>query len=125
MSTDALFVYGSLMVPRVRSRVVGRVVESVSAELPAHERRILTGTPYPAVRRRHGALVRGELLLGLRGPELARLDAYEGGLYQRARVRVWTPRGERMAFTYVIRPQFEHRLGREDWCLDEFLDRLV
>lgn len=124
MNDTALFVYGSLLVPRVRSRLLGRDVLAVPARLEDHERKGIKNEIYPALRHRPGARVSGELLL-VSGRELARLDAYEGELYVRRPVTVVLADGtQRNAATYLIAPGFERRMTESDWSLEAYRRRL-
>jgi gamma-glutamylcyclotransferase (GGCT)/AIG2-like uncharacterized protein YtfP len=120
MSQTSLFAYGSLLVPVVRRRIIGRDVKTVVARVLDHERRSIRGEIYPALRPRPGAEVEGKLLrIGV--SDLPRLDAYEGEMYVRRLVTVVLPDGTREeAHTYLIAPEFEDRLSDEEWSLAEY-----
>ena len=124
MNETTLFVYGSLLVPLVRRRVIGREVPAQPARILGHERRCIRNEIYPAIRPRPGASVAGELLL-LTPADLARLDEYEGGMYVRRPVTAVLADGtSREAHAYLIAPHFEGRLSNHDWSLDEYQRRV-
>ena len=55
---------------------------------------------------------------------LARLDAFEGDLYQRTPVRVETEReGILTAETYVIKPKYRSSLSTTEWNVKEFVQK--
>jgi gamma-glutamylcyclotransferase (GGCT)/AIG2-like uncharacterized protein YtfP len=104
-----LFVYGSLRDPGVRARVLGRPHPTMCpATLRGWARQTVPDFEYPfLVPASSDAEIAGELMLGLRAADYARLDAYEdtdSGLYVRQRVTVEAPDGERAAWVYVKGP---------------------
>ncbi|HHH36726.1 MAG TPA: gamma-glutamylcyclotransferase [Gammaproteobacteria bacterium] len=107
-----LFCYGTLLSPVVLARVAGRRFLGRPARLPGYELRSVRGTPYPALRPCPGAVTEGVLYEGLRAAHLRRLDAYEGVLYRRRRVRLGSGR---RAWVYVISPRHRKRLGSPGW----------
>lgn len=99
---SALFVYGTLVYPATRERLLGRPVEGVAARLPGYR----TG------RRRHayivakpGAQTRGMILHGLSERDFEILDEYEEvpRLYTRAPVEVMDVQG-RAIRCWVYKP---------------------
>jgi len=90
-----LFVYGSLMNPAERLRLLGRPIEAVPASLPGYQR---GQKRYHFVVRLAGAVTEGAILEGLSGRDFAILDAYEDlpRLYTRDRIEVLTPDGRRI-----------------------------
>jgi len=111
-----LFCYGTLIVPQVWRRVVGRLRPARPALLPGYARCRVAGEPWPAVVAQPGAETEGLVYSGLTGGDLRRLDAYEGRLYRRVRVEVEDTEGSRRpVWTYEIRPCYRHRLQRGDW----------
>jgi gamma-glutamylcyclotransferase (GGCT)/AIG2-like uncharacterized protein YtfP len=98
-----LFLYGTLLDPRVLSRRSGErglARRLRPARLEGHARVRLRGTPYPTLVRRPGAETRGAVLRV--GPAaLRRLAAYEGAQYRLVPVRVETPRGTVRARTWM------------------------
>jgi gamma-glutamylcyclotransferase (GGCT)/AIG2-like uncharacterized protein YtfP len=83
----SLFVYGSLLNPDERARLLSRPVAAVPARLMGYER---GRKRYFYVIRRETAEVMGAILSGLGDSELALLDEYEEvpQLYTRERVDV-------------------------------------
>jgi gamma-glutamylcyclotransferase (GGCT)/AIG2-like uncharacterized protein YtfP len=81
----SLFVYGALLNPDERERLLGRRVTAFPARLPGYER---GRKHYFFVMQREGAEVAGAILAGLSDDELAILDEYEEvpELYARERI---------------------------------------
>ena len=92
---ELLFVYGSLMDPAERIRLLARVIEAVPARLPGYER---GQKRYYFVAKRAGAITNGAILEGLQSRDFAILDAYEDvpTLYTRERIEVLTLDGRRL-----------------------------
>ncbi|HSU89860.1 MAG TPA: gamma-glutamylcyclotransferase family protein [Sporolactobacillaceae bacterium] len=86
---ELLFVYGSLMDPAERIRLLARIIEAVPARLPGYER---GQKRYYFVAQRAGAITDGAILEGLGPRDFAILDAYEDvpTLYTRERIEVLT-----------------------------------
>jgi len=103
--------------------VTGADYPGVAAVLEGYERRTVRGEVYPAIRSAPGSRTRGVLYRGIGPDGLARLDAFEGALYERVSVMVDTPRGALPAWTYVLAAGQAHRLSGEEWDLDSFLQR--
>ena len=105
-----LFVYGTLMDPAVRSRVLGtgRNVTDRAARLAGYRRVNIPGFEYPVIAAgTSGDSVEGRLLGGLTPEDYALLDEYEdvdGGLYERVRVAADTEDGRVPAWVYVEGP---------------------
>jgi len=90
-----LFVYGTLVQPAMRVRLLGRPIEAVVARLPGFERG----------RRKHffivakvGAMTEGMMLYGLTEADFRILDEYEEvpRLYSRERAEVVGENGEKV-----------------------------
>ncbi|WP_372619439.1 gamma-glutamylcyclotransferase family protein [Falsiroseomonas sp.] len=97
-----IFLYGTLLDPRLFARFAGRAPlrRAMPARLPGFRRVRLRGTPYPTLMRGKGE-VQGLLLPRLPPEALSRLAAYEGASYALLPVRVATPRGPRRARAWV------------------------
>jgi Gamma-glutamyl cyclotransferase, AIG2-like len=82
-----LFVYGALMNPAERLRLLGRPIEAIPASLPGYYR---GQKRYHFVVRRAGTITNGAILEGLGEHDLVILDAYEEVplLYTRDRIEV-------------------------------------
>jgi hypothetical protein len=97
-----VFVYGTLLDPRVFARFAGRepLRRALPARLVGWRRVRLRGTPYPTLVRAV-AEVQGLLLPRLAPAALARLAAYEGASYALMPLRVMTRRGPRRARAWI------------------------
>ena len=84
---DSLFIYGALLDPGERERLLGRRIEAMPARLVGYER---GRKRYFYVSKRDGAQVTGAILTALSDDDLAILDEYEEvpSLYTRERVNV-------------------------------------
>jgi len=82
-----LFVYGSLMNPAERLRLLGRPIGAAPSSLPGYQR---GQKKYHFVVKQTGAKTDGAILEGLGPRDFAILDAYEGvpRLYTRERIEV-------------------------------------
>jgi gamma-glutamylcyclotransferase (GGCT)/AIG2-like uncharacterized protein YtfP len=82
-----LFVYGSLMDPAERQRLLRRPIEAIPARLPGYVR---GRKRYYFVARQSDAVTEGAILEGLSTRDLAVLDDYEEvpKLYTRERIEV-------------------------------------
>ena len=88
MHDDQLvFVYGSLMNPAERLRLLGRPIDASPARLPGYAR---GRKRYYFVVKQVGAVTEGAILEGLSARDLAILDDYEElpSLYTRERIEV-------------------------------------
>ena len=86
---ELLFVYGSLIDPAERIRLLTRIIEAIPARLPNYER---GQKRYYFVAKRSGANTDGAILEGLQSRDFEVLDAYEDvpRLYTRERIEVLT-----------------------------------
>src|SRR5260370_31952786 len=84
---ELLFVYGSLMNPAERVRLLNRPIAASAARLPGYAR---GQKRYYFVVKRTGAITDGAILEGLGAHDFAILDAYEEvpRLYTRDRIEV-------------------------------------
>ncbi len=116
------FTYGSLMCADIMARATGAAFDAQPALLHGYIRHPLRGETYPAIVAQAGASVTGRLYRDLDEHALQRLDAFEGGMYERRTVTVETPAGEHLAAAaYVLRPAFAHLLGDGEWDFEAFL----
>ena len=92
---ELLYVYGSLMDPAERIRLLARVIEAVPARLAGYER---DQKRYYFVAKLAGATTDGAILEGLGPRDFEILDAYEDvpTLYTRERIEVLTVDGRRI-----------------------------
>lgn len=122
MAIDACFAYGSLMCADIMSQVAGRSLDGVVAVLPGHARHPVAGEDYPGLVPDPAGRVEGVLYRGVDAAALARLDAFEGDLYERLAVAVEVPGGGPVtAWCYVFRPACRHLLLPGEWRFEAFL----
>lgn len=114
--SNACFFYGTLMHPKVLSRVIDGKTSSTStstegadentsitkgriyvpAVLADHARHKVRGVDYPAVVPEPGSSVRGVLVENLSDAAVSRLDSFEGDEYERREVHVQTVPAEQL-----------------------------
>jgi gamma-glutamylcyclotransferase (GGCT)/AIG2-like uncharacterized protein YtfP len=117
----AVFAYGTLLFPAVMEAVTGRRFGTREAELAGYARRRLRRRIYPAAVASPGACVAGRLYEGVDAPTLARLDRFEGELYERRRVSVAPAEGgEVSAELYVLVAAHRGELLDDPWDPEEF-----
>jgi hypothetical protein len=92
---DLLFVYGALMDPAERMRLLGHPTDASPARLPGY---IRGKKRYYFVAKQAGAMTNGAILEGLTTRDLAILDAYEEvpTLYTRERIEVLAADGNKI-----------------------------
>lgn len=118
---ERVFTYGTLAFAEVMEAVAGRASASEPATLDGFVRLRVRGAVYPGVRARAGATVDGVLYRGLDAAALARLDRFEGALYERRRLAVRLARGGACeAWVYVVPDALAHRLADEPWDPERF-----
>lgn len=118
--SDRLFVYGTLMFAEVMQRVTGNRFDAEAAKLPGYARYCLRDEVYPGLVWEAGAETHGVLYTGIDAQSLAKLDAFEGELYERISVTVQVGDDEVMAAVYCIAPAHRSRLLPRPWQADEF-----
>jgi gamma-glutamylcyclotransferase (GGCT)/AIG2-like uncharacterized protein YtfP len=118
--TDCCFAYGSLMCPDIMARVCGHDLAGEPAELAGHVRHPVAGEDYPGVVAAPSGSVAGILYRGLDADALARLDAFEGEMYERVPVQVNPVGGQSVtAWCYIFLDRA--RLLTGDWDHAAFL----
>lgn len=122
-----LFAYGTLMCGEIMEKVAGLSPPSLKAILRDYKRISVRGEHYPVIVPREGEEVSGVLYVELSEKAYARLDAFEGRMYERRRVIVETERGEMLeAESYVGRSQFLVLFEDKPWEFESFLkDRKI
>lgn len=118
----ALFAYGTLMFGDIRAAVTGRRLRPEKAVLPDYRRQRIGDLAVPAVQPWVGEAVEGLVLFGLDRSILARIDDYEGDLYERQLVRIGSRGGGRLAYCYVASARARALLG-EEWSPQVFARR--
>jgi gamma-glutamylcyclotransferase (GGCT)/AIG2-like uncharacterized protein YtfP len=119
-----LFSYGTLMLAEVMEIVAGRRFTARRATLAGYRRRLLRGRVYPGLLPVAGESVEGVLWEDLDPPALARIDRFEGSLYERPELRVTLASGESCAaFVYLLRPEQRALASDAAWHEAEFRER--
>ena len=100
-----LFTYGTLMLPEVMELVGGAALRREPARLGGFRCGALRGAVYPGLVPEAGAVTRGVLWSGLDERVVARVDRFEGELYERRSTSVEREVGVACeAWVYVLRP---------------------
>ena len=120
MTPSHLYTYGTLQLPQIISQIVGRPVRGRPARLSGFARFRIQDRVYPAIVESPGAEVGGVVYEGLAAEELARLDDYEGPIYERRTVEIEVAGAGLTACTYVLRAEHAARLSSEPWDLAHF-----
>lgn len=116
-----IFTYGTLMIPEVMYAVTTREFRFDNAILRGYARFTVKGESYPGIFPVKDAVTEGIIYFNVDELSLARLDAFEGDLYQRKPARVETKEREiRDAETYVIKPEYRGCLSSKEWNVKEF-----
>jgi gamma-glutamylcyclotransferase (GGCT)/AIG2-like uncharacterized protein YtfP len=125
--THSIFAYGTLEAPEVVALVLGRTLPGVEARLDDFARHRVRGRLFPGIVPRTEAATPGTLLREASDADLARLDSFEGALYERRRVEVTlTARTEdgrvlrEEAWVYVVRREREGELSDDAWSREQF-----
>jgi gamma-glutamylcyclotransferase (GGCT)/AIG2-like uncharacterized protein YtfP len=117
----AIFCYGTLLFPEVLRRVAGADLAAGPATASGWARYRVRGEVFPALVAEPGALTRGALVTGVDALALARLDAFEGPLYERRELEVEREDGTRVrAQSWVLAAGREAELTREPWDPEAF-----
>jgi gamma-glutamylcyclotransferase (GGCT)/AIG2-like uncharacterized protein YtfP len=116
---DRLFTYGTLEIPSVVKRVLGRDLVGEPAVLRGYARFLVRGECHPGIAERAGASVSGTVYNGMSPAMFLRLDRYEGEEYQKRIVEVILSTGEaRTAYTYTC---LAGMLSEAPWDRDIFI----
>ena len=94
-----LFLYGSLLDPRLLARFAGQELPCVPATLRGWRRVALPRSRYPTLRRARGDVAGA--LVTVNAATMSRLSAYEGPTYRLTPVAVRTSRGGVAASTWI------------------------
>lgn len=119
--TDICFAYGSLMCEDIMSAVAGMPLRGERAVLCGFIRHPVRDEDYPGAVPEEQGQVDGMIYRGLNDAAWARLDRFEGEMYERRIVRVRSGADEAAAWIYVFRPEYGHRLLPGDWSFERFL----
>jgi len=117
-----IFTYGTLMIPDVMYAVTTREFRFIDAILRSYSRFTVKGESYPGIIPVTDAVTEGIIYLNVDEPSLARLDIFEGDLYQRTPIQAETQEGKILnAETYVIKPEHRDYLSSKGWDVEEFV----
>ncbi len=116
-----LFTYGSLMFAPVWGRLAQGDYASTRAWLKGFKRTQICNDNYPVIvpSPNHSPFA-GIVYRGVGLSDLKRLDAFEGKIYIRTRVRIWVANKPLAAHTYVLKRRFYYLAGRKLWHPQSF-----
>jgi len=110
------------MIPDVMYAVTTREFRFIDAILRSYSRFTVKGESYPGIIPVTDAVTEGIIYLNVDEPSLARLDIFEGDLYQRTPIQAETQEGKILnAETYVIKPEHRDYLSSKGWDVEEFV----
>lgn len=118
---DAIFVYGTLLLPVVQRRILGRSLAAEEAVLDGYARGVVRGQTYPSLRVAPGGETSGAVLSGVTAEDFDLLDAYEGDRYERVVVPVNGKEEPRCAWVWLLRGPWQDLVTTEPWDLDVFI----
>ena len=120
-----MFVYGSLLFSFVWKHVIGREPKMRSAKVYGFRRYAVRDSFYPGVWHEEKGVLSGKFVLDLTADEIAMVDEYEGGEYQKSTVQVILEDGMVMGVLYLRPPEDEEEWDRvwseEDLSREGFL----
>ena len=121
---SVLFAYGTLMCEDIFQEVAGIIRQPLPAELVGYRRLKVSGEHYPAMIPTEGCCVQGAIYKEVTHSAWNKLDAFEGEFYIRKTVTVTLNNGQtRVAQAYIVHPDFQHQLLKEEWDFSEFLKK--
>ncbi|MBN2009668.1 gamma-glutamylcyclotransferase [candidate division KSB1 bacterium] len=116
-----LFTYGSLMCRDIMHTVVSHCHVLGSAVLQDYRCFIVRNETYPGIIPCLGHQTNGIVYSDITEANLAKLDKFEGSMYERRLVNVTLISGDvKSVFTYVIKPEYEALLETTPWDFNEF-----
>lgn len=125
MMLHNLFAYGTLQLPEITERVMGRALQGEPATLTGYRVGLVARANFPGIVPDATASVPGMLICGITQQELVKLDQYEGELYRRVRVQVVLDQMSSGAqpvatkcWAYLIACWAQDRVTAKPWTLD-------
>ncbi len=110
------------MIPDVMYVVTTREFRFVDAILRGYARFMVKGASYPGIIPVIEAITEGIIYFDVDESSLARLDIFEGDLYQRTPIRAENQDGKILnAEAYVIKPEYRDYLSLQKWDVEEFV----
>lgn len=119
MMQHSLFAYGTLQLPEITERVIGRELQGDPAYLDGYRCGLISRANFPGVVRDAGSTVSGKLLYGVTQQELELFDAYEGELYRRVWVDVTLGEcgAQAQCWVYLIAAWAQARVTNTPWTI--------
>jgi gamma-glutamylcyclotransferase (GGCT)/AIG2-like uncharacterized protein YtfP len=119
-----IFAYGTLMIPSVMVAVTGRHCRFQKAILKGYARFTVKGESYPGIIPVTDAITEGVIYFNVNEFSVEQLDAFEGDLYERTRIRAETKEKEMLdAQAYVIQSKYLGYLSLKGWDVKEFIKK--
>jgi gamma-glutamylcyclotransferase (GGCT)/AIG2-like uncharacterized protein YtfP len=119
-----IFTYGTLMIPEVMYAVTTREFRFKNAILRGYARFTVKGEFYPGIIPVTDAVTEGIIYFDVDELSLARLDAFEGDLYQRTALLAEMDGGKIFnAEAYVVKPKFRNHLSSSEWNVTTFAQK--
>lgn len=118
---NALFAYGTLQLPEMMQKILGRSVSGVPALLKDYRSGLVARANFPGIVPQAGECVEGMRLTGFSQDDLQLLDAYEGELYRRIRVQVHLkeePFLQKQSWVYCMAPWAHGRVTATPWTIE-------
>ena len=118
----SIFVYGTLMCKDIFQSVSRTLPRAQKATLKGYRRFAIKNEYYPGVIEQKGFDVEGLVYDEVPEQSWVLLDSFEGDMYERKEVKVHLENGENVdAFVYVIKPEYTHLMGANDWSFERFV----
>jgi gamma-glutamylcyclotransferase (GGCT)/AIG2-like uncharacterized protein YtfP len=119
---DHLFAYGTLMCEDIMREISGLRLHHEPGILSGYSRWTVEGEVYPALVPDEKGRVEGRVYRDIPESAWARLDRFEGEMYERQLVQIKLITGTPLfAGTYVVRPSFWDQLSQSDWDFADFI----
>jgi gamma-glutamylcyclotransferase (GGCT)/AIG2-like uncharacterized protein YtfP len=121
-----IFTYGSLMFSEVWNKVVQGNYYSSSATLQGYRRFCIRNESYPGLRKANSYdKVNGIVYHDIDNQDLMRLDAFEGGCYERLPVTVDLGNSKIKSHVYLIRDQYLFLATEKQWDPEDFYKKSI
>lgn len=123
---QSLFAYGTLQLPEILERVIGRHVQGIPATLADYRSGLVARANFPGIVPKSGSIVEGSLITGFSPHEIQLLDQYEGELYRRILVTVLTQDTDahpKQCWVYVIVPWAKTRVTETPWTIQWYREQ--
>ena len=120
MKQHALFAYGTLQLPEITERIIGRTLPGDAAWLDGYLCGLVARANFPGITAAPHCRVPGTLLYGVTQAELEHLDRYEGELYRRVRTEVRLSEQDSLiqCWVYVIAAWAQARVTDTPWTIE-------